>query len=265
MKVAVLYSGIMTLERQAVLDNIARARYCFPDADFFFSTWKGYLDHGIKMDHYFDEPPFKYYPKFKFVRTQIQYIRGRRNAGKDISEEDIETLQRFIRERHEHKKNNNQHIAHALMMQEYGKNYDIIVRLRYDAFIDLELKKELPRIFKNVMIRSEAKAGFGSRALRVDVEKPDALGYKIEVYSGDTFVDIFPFDHMIIHKSDIIDPDYVWELYNSCKLEFGEAGWAQILDGSRIDSNLYSSGTLNYNSYVMLRHPRSWRKGINYV
>lgn len=224
MKIAVLYSGLVRLSKEEVLNNIRIAKLCFPTADFYFGAWKSDKQaHELDfIDKYFDEPRFRYNPINAFVRNEIINLRIAVDSKDHVKQlHYTNRLKEQLHNRTRLKKNNHQHYAHALMVKKFGNSsYDVIVRLRYDTFIDETFINDSSYFIKYCYNKKQPIGMAG-----VFNELKNTLSIRNYGWRKDDLL----FDLLIIHRRDMFNPDHVFKLLAQHKLQYGEMGWSQVL------------------------------------
>ena len=216
MRVAVCISGLPRGKpgRDITL-NFLNLKRNFPNADFYMGTWKGQESLMQRLFPnepvwYFDEPTIDYHP----------YL--------DIAEED--TFERIkkpisISQTNEEFRATSSHqtkqiIAHALMVDNLPKLYDVIIRARFDTFTS-PLATFDPYI-KNAY---DNKRAIGFACLKHHWHEFNTAHEITEP----TYTNRFLFDQLIIHSCEIIDTAQIYALSQERKLLPAEFGWWQIL------------------------------------
>lgn len=255
MKIAVFFSGLV---RGNYLQNIEKFHNCFPDGtDFFYTTWKRkHTDNewGAKSDagatarkiplkpaiinHYIEEPKtnfeFDRSTLKKYIRTYKAMVasnwdynklppnitRNGTRALADLKEDILSPIRNYKICRHQHK----QVLGHAWAVEHMiNKNdYDIIVRLRYDAIPSRNLREALPIVFQMVK----------------DTGMPVGFNY-FNDYGLDSMYPGYPqlkfhqskdlHDFMIVHAPEHLDYGYINYIYEERIMQPAEVGWFNAL------------------------------------
>lgn len=219
MKILVIYSGEVR-----TLNNIEHNNAYWPEGtDIVYTTWeRNKQTYGI-IDHFFKEPKPHYNCEAEFVKSRIKWLRDH----PDAPESEKNTARQFIKEwRVRGRYRIVQHLAHAMAVEKLADDYDIVIRIRYDAkFYD-----EIQPIRIHHLIEMSHKTGM-----------PIGLCHGWSAPSGDQgngmyFHDMeeevkwaLLGDFIIIHPRNIFEPEKVYKLYKEKKLASGEHGWWQIL------------------------------------
>jgi hypothetical protein len=238
MKIAVLYSG--QIRGNSYKNNIRRLKALLPDADFYFTTWKNQPDLPF-IDCYFDEPHVSYNCESNLHKLDLKKLREIKDKYGSIPKDEKARRVLEYKFRKMGRDRIKQHLAHALAYQKYveGKEYDIVVRVRYDLRYDDD--------FNANIIDHMLK-------LCYDEKKPVGIGYlggyepgKISLIQPHKFIG----DVVIFHRADMFDPQYVFSLANDKKLLSAEFGWFQILC-EPYNTNNYTAS----HSYAWIEVPR---------
>jgi len=218
MKVAVIYSGLIPDE--SYKDNIWHMKTLLPDADFYYTTWKGRGEWDF-IDHYFDEPFIKYNCENHIHKDMIRKFREIQNEGGDYRESPkFQKFEWLIKHEGRSLGRNRvkQHLIHALAVEKFceGKDYDIIIRIRYDLNVK-KLTKDFIDFSIDLCYNEKKPVAFGA----VVVDPPETL---CEI--GD--MKALP-DFIIIHREDMFAPDLVKSLIKCKKMEGAEGGWYNVM------------------------------------
>lgn len=232
MKVAVLYSG--QIRGESYKDNIWYMKTMLPDADFFFTTWKG-DDEYQWIDHYFDEPHVNYNCERYIHEHSIEQLRKAKEKYGYVPEDDEEFKtakhRRVLRYdfRKQGRDRTKQHLAHALAFEKYceGKDYDVVIRIRYDLRFENFKKTDIEHMID----------------LCYSENKPVTIGYMGDYPEGQ-INEVKAFsdgkgaigDVVVCHKADMFDPKHVYNLSNQKELASAEGGWWQIIVTPYTDS-----------------------------
>ena len=234
LKIAVCFSGQL---RGTYQENIRRFKKMLPDADYFFSTWHNQpIEPFINIVH--QEPISHYHPSRNQFKTAIKVLKKIRddkitvdqlpqrfiNATdpmEQLENECITTIQARIKSRNHTK----QHIAHAMLVRDLvdQKKYDIIIRVRYDAFVRAELKC-LIRDYCDIVYDKCVPIGFHSYNHSRSIEECIKSPIKLQnLYSQGVH------DFVIIHRAEMFDWARTSHMYKTKQLGAAEFGWWQIL------------------------------------
>lgn len=235
MKVAVLYSGQI---RGDYIKNIARMKNVLPDADFFFGTWENQkdLDTAGLINKFYVEPKPHYNPAKSHNQKYLKIARAIRDGKltrKDFpvrwqtkTDEEIKSeLFATIKGRNKSWHHMKQHLGHAYMCRDFtrSKDYDIIIRVRYDCMPFYELKCFIKHLCEQVMLHGNP-IGFhdNNRVKTLDhALKPKRMIENNRGYDLNDFI--------VMHRHDLFDPDRTINLYNRKFLSPAEGGWYQIM------------------------------------
>jgi len=219
MKIAVLYSG--QIRGESYKDNIWHMRKILPEADFFYTTWKGAGDYPW-IDHFFDEPHISYNCERYIHKQWLKRLRDLKEEHGFVPQDKPGELgPRKVLSYHIRKTGRDrikQHLAHALAFEKYctDKEYDVVIRIRYDLRFENFGREQIVELIR----------------LCYDNNKPASIGYMGEPPEGEiSYIEnLTAFgDVLICHKGDMFDPQYVYELAERKELKSAEAGWYQIL------------------------------------
>jgi len=203
MKVAVCFSG---LPRGNYKENIAEYRKVFPDYDFFFSTWRGHEIEGEKYTIY-QEP-------------ESDYLERGANSIK------YEWIKEKTRQGYK------QIIGHALQLTlDVPKEYDMIVRCRYDVTINTEIDwiSEVKKCYERNFV-------FGISCGDAEIGDNSYWKNKIEkTMTNNQLADL-----LIFHKRHLFSSPRVFELYEKRLLQPCENGWFQAFPDVYIKNHNYT-------------------------
>lgn len=218
MKVAVCVSGAFTTgnPRGDLVRNNALLKSKFPSADFYYATWDNYKDDFEKAllndkCEYYAEPIIDYHP-YKIPKEH--HITSHYQPTVDwVMEGGAERL----RWTSHHTK---QILIHAWLLDTIKKDYDIIVRARYDIFISkyADFSPYLKDTFENHRANCFAatKPNKFNELNEFDTSTNSRHHYNMQ-------------DQIIIHNSDAIDTTNVMRLHEEQKLHAAEYGWYQVI------------------------------------
>lgn len=196
MKVAVCVSGLM---EGNVEKNLARMKSVLP-YDFHFSSWNT-VKSPVVLDN------LKVY-----------------NEPEPLDLVDINHPNKKIREKLRH--SCKQILAHAYVLKDLDKSYDMIVRARYDVILNPEIN------WNDIILNSYSNRipiGFANTENFAKYKSSKKI-----IYGEDKIDKGIPLgrglnDHLIFHKRDLFNAEKVFELYAQKKLRTAEGGWWQVL------------------------------------
>ena len=202
MKIAVCYSGqYRTFDgwQENHIDNL-------PEADYYYSTWSTEKDL-VDIDNmiYFDEPVVDY---------NLYEGSFAKKYGSHIKDKPDEKKRQFTAA--------HQHIAHWYILQELKKDYDVVIRMRYDTYLGPH-KKQLIKLCDHTNITGQA-IGIGNSSAVDDLNKNIHLSPFVEYISTNSESML---DFMTIHKPKNIAN--VMELNEKKGLWPTNSGWWLIL------------------------------------
>ena len=212
MKTAVLISGALISRSnkiENIIDNVKRMKEKFPDADFYFATWEPFK---AQFESVFPGESCLYVKEF--TPTYHPYLDM---DPKDYIDSSYTAGVRWARGKKDRSLHQaKQVIIHAELVKSLPKEYDVIVRGRFDAYVAPEAD------FAQYVEESfETKKVFGfSNRMNGNIGKRKPARSASEYYL---------YDIIIIHPTSRFNPDYVFKLYDEKKLHASEYGWAQVL------------------------------------
>lgn len=232
MRIAVLVSGALNSKwrhdsrhdnRPELLNNI-RLREKFPDADFYYASWKGYendFKHLFPNEEctFYDEPVMNYHP-YKDI-PKAQHI-------SEFYETTMKWAAKGGEERFEwtihHTK---QILIHMWLVDQIKDKYDIIVRARFDTLIykDADFSSYVKDTLDNY--RANCFGAYGSAAFENIYE----LNPKKGTYNY-RWLDRYA-DFLIIHPTNFSNKTFVDALHKDKILHAGEFGWYQALNHNK--------------------------------
>jgi len=250
MKIAVCVSGV---PRSGMMNGNKRQDYnqdfhrdlrhlkhSFPTADFYFGTWKQYekilINEYPVVDYWlFDEPTAHYHPYLTMNKADMICDKMREFSG-------IYQKRPNLHERTKYQAH--QILCHALMVDKLPKEYDVIVRARFDVFT---YAKGDFSIYTEKAYKDKTAIGFG-------VMKPHWETFNIahEIDKTDTVIPReYLFDTIIIHNAKSIDTARVFKLHKDKKLCPAEFGWYQVLSQPYNNNHMCVSGWANANRCIL--------------
>jgi len=243
MKIAVCVSGIPRSgvgsseeQNQNLGRNFNQLQKNFPSADFYLGTWKPYEDiikREFPNQQYwlFDEPNAHYHPWLDAppISDKLRKFEKIFRSRPELHE----------RTRHQAK----QIICHANMVNNLPREYDVIVRVRFDTFTSSKA-----RFDDYVQAAYNNKTAIGFACLK---QHWPTFNSSVELTKTDDNRDKFLFDSLIIHSSDCIDTANISELYKQGMLCPAEFGWYQVLSQPYNDNHRCISGWANADRCVL--------------
>ena len=223
MRVAICVSGIPRSgvgnhenRNQDVVRNHLSLKKNFPEADFYFGTWERHKDIVNKhfSDHkkyFFSEPITDYHSWFDLNPDVIVSKKMREFLDKYRQKKDL----------HERIKDQNRQIlCHANLVSCIEKDYDIIIRARYDTYT-YSHGNWLP--YLEWVHENQAAIGFANT-------KPwENFNKTVDLDSKDGNRDCYLFDSLIMHSAKNINISEIIKLYEKKSLCPAEFGWYQVL------------------------------------
>jgi len=233
-KVAVCFSGQL---RNGYKECIESMRKILPKADFYYTSWEGQPIEPF-VNRYYIEPKPTFNCLNDTAKRYIEKYRKYRDAGwKDVetpanhprAEDDelrreMKSIIRGLRQKG--RTSNYQHLIHALTVRDFvdQSKYDLIIRIRYDLYIDKRLEKHI-QYFCEYVLENGNPLGFYSRTNECDFDSH----FNQEITMQNSTAALSINDFMIIHRADLFDPNLVFWLFEKRKHKAAETGWYQIL------------------------------------
>lgn len=234
MKVAVCFSGQL---RGGYKECIDRMRNILPRADFFYTSWEGEtLEPFVNRYYIQPKPEFnclndttkKYIEKYRNYKEKgWKDVEGPNNFPRVENEEVRRELKGIIRGlRAKGRTSNYQQLIHAMTVRDFvdQSKYDLIIRIRYDLYIDQRLKKHI-QYFCEYVLENGNPLGFYSRTNESDFDSH----FRQEITMQNSTAALSINDFMIIHRADLFDPNIVFWLFEKRKHKAAETGWYQVL------------------------------------
>lgn len=217
MKVAVLVSGRVDSAqgRTGLIRNNTRLKEKFPGADFYYGAWKSYKSEFERLFpnqtcEYFDEPVMHYHPyeisnKYHVNQQYGSFAKGIIKKASNREWTSHHTKQILI---------------HAWLLDRIKKEYDVIIRTRFDAFIhrSADFTSYIADTFKENRANCFATGRKQSFAILYEQNKP----------TDNNAWHCF-WDQLIIHPPSFITKQQVDHLHQEKMLHPAEFGWAQVL------------------------------------
>lgn len=240
MRIAVLVTGQVKTGHPLgdIVKNNKRMKEIFSDADFYYGTWdnfKGEFEKNFPKEkcYYFQEPKVHYHPYIDVPEDAhiSPHFTARVAWAKNLNNE------KKIWTSHHSK----QMLIHCMLLDKLKKEYDVIVRTRFDAFI--HRKANFTPYIKDAY---ETGTAHGFAVTRQNMfaqfyDSPMEKGHKHEVYM---------LDQLIIHKATNINTNDVYKLFEDKKLHAAEFGWYQIL-GLPYNGHKNHHGFVNHDKNIL--------------
>lgn len=240
MKVAVCVSGIPKINNSlgSLQKYNAKLKSKFPMADFYYATWEGYksvFEQEFPEEHavYFKEPTIEYHPYFDlavsdhaswYVAETFEWIKKGGEERKNWSSHHIKQI-----------------LIHKNLIASLPKEYDVIVRARYDSVIS-DKADFIP--FIESTYNSGVTNGFAvtKRELFDNMYQSDLIAHPR--------MKVWLLDQLIIHRRDRINNFEIDQLYQARKLNPAEHGWFQILSKPYLAGHINNHGWVNHDKNV---------------
>ena len=220
MKIAICISGIC---RGKLDRNIPLLRKHFPTAELFFSTWEGKPKPPFENSYFHLEPEMHYHPYINAIeecpapKFKAYKLEGKKGKGQMAYNRTIHHSKQIL--------------AHAYLLNEIPKEYDMIIRARYDTVLSNEVDFT-PWLEKSY--EKKRAMGIGTRTTRhpdFNVIKEVPQIYPYENMHGDISQDWgwYLMDPLIFHRRDMFDTQKVFSMHKNKELWPAEYGWYQIV------------------------------------
>ena len=238
MKLAVCISGAISSKTKREFQNleinkkiIKEACHPYFEVDYFLATWEDTVSKNLDFDFVYKQPVIHYhpvrdtepFPTYKHIHYKERCSNESPRSGQHLTNTTLNRTKQIL--------------IHNYVMEEIkDKEYDIIIRLRFDAIMNSKID------WKKILLKSywENKAlGFAIRYNRWQdphrlYDIPHIYNSKDKVF-GDVGVkgsqdwNYNLNDHLIIHPQKIWDTERVNSLHENKKLQVAEWGWYQVL------------------------------------
>jgi hypothetical protein len=228
MKVAVCVSGL--LSGNYINRNNRVLMEKFPTADFYYASWSTqknkFTQHfPSKECFFFDEPVMHYHPYFIENCTAQYYLETKNWIVK----------QKKVDWSSHHTK---QILIYAWLLDKIKeKNYDVIVRTRFDAFIWKDRVANFTPFVEDSFLNKRAN-GFAV------TKKPSFKTLYESDYINTPKMKHWLLDQLIIHPTFMIDKTEIDSLHEAKQLKPAEHGWHQVL------SEKYGNNHRNWHGWV---------------
>jgi hypothetical protein len=241
MRVAVCVSGAFKTgnPKGSLTKNNDVLKAKFPNADFYYATWDSYKPEFEKVFpnekcEYFPEPHIHYHP-YMDIETSDYISNHYNDTVAWVKKGGAERLQWTSH----HTK---QILIHALLIDKIKKDYDIIVRMRFDGYISktAEFTPYLEDTFTNHRANCFGATRKERFAQLVECDK-----------ANNSLHNNWILDQLIIHNADAIDVDNVMRLHEEKKLHSAEYGWYQVISMPYNSNHRNFSGWVNHDKNVL--------------
>lgn len=236
MKVAVCISGIPESKYDLQVRNNRVLKEKFPDADFYYATWKGHEELFYK--HFpndkcetFEEPVMLYHPYMDIT---------------DFSSKDWEETKSWISKTNRiswSRNHTKQIIIHSMLLYTLEEKYDIIVRTRFDAFVWDSPQVDFTPYVADSYENNRANCFAVTR-------KPKFKSLYESNYVADPKMRKWILDQLIIHPRSFFNHDQIIKLHNEKKLRAAEYGWHQVISQPYNDNHRNWHGWINHDKNV---------------
>ena len=221
MKIAVLVSGAFHSKYKGceILPEYNKTfREKFPDAEFFYATWDKF-EYEVRAHMpdieclYFKEPVMHYHPYLDI---------DKKDAISNLYTKSVMRYKKAPKDKIEWTKHHTKQILiHSRLMETLPKEYDIIVRLRWDTYMyhAADFSTHIQDAYNNRVVYgycTDLNLGFGIEKNMEESRNPEK--YKVLLN-----------DAMIIHPYDALSTANVEKLHEAKKLHPAEHGWYQVL------------------------------------
>ena len=240
MKVAVCVSGVCKggNPNNSLIRNNTILKNKFSDADFYYATWNDYSDEFKKtfpneICQYFTQPTMDYHP---YDIPKIYHI-------SPFYQETVNWINKGGTKRREWSSHHTKQILiHTWLLSTIEKEYDVIVRTRFDGFIhsNANFSTYLEDTFKH----HRANCFGATRKHLFDQLREVDMSPK-SLHSN------WILDQLIIHNSDAIDIDKVNLLHKEKRLHAAEYGWYQVISMHNGSNHINHSGWVNHDKNVL--------------
>ena len=196
-----------------------RTQEIIPHDKMFTGTWKG---QDYDADYYFDDPENLYHPIFDTEPYPDDASELRRDIFPHYLErhkEDPTYYNTQLRHAYASANWHKQLLIHNEMMKSIPKEYDMIIRTRFDVIVSDQLpwKDMIKDSYDRIIPKGfNCMNYYGTH----DFNKIKGMGKETTYYINDA---------LIIHPRECWDTDLVDSLYKDKKLKSAEEGWYQIL------------------------------------
>jgi len=228
MKIAVCISGQQRMnpwaDRSEMDDNLLYA-FRNVDVDIFRHTWDNSVIYAYEDLIIEPEPEIHYHPVLDTTEFAGEYFQTKRNNGGP-------SLKLF--------QGTKQILAHNTLVSRLDKEYDLIVRCRWDVYFSREL--DYNRWFEKSYNEGPIGMGYWDWNQKVLNNPTPHLGEQNK--NNVRWYKMISPEAMIMHRPEYWDCKRVNDLHESGNLLPAEWGWYQVLVNGREDHKGYLGGVL---------------------
>lgn len=236
MRVAVCVSGLVNGNLLKRNNEVLKSK--FPYADFYYATWSDQKNafEGVFSNQkcfYFDPPNVHYHP---YEAKDFDSVHWRETKNWIVKNKKMDWSKHHTK----------QHIIHALLLKQIEKEYDVIVRTRFDAFAWKDPLADFTPFVEDSLINQRANCFAVTRkSMFKDLYESD--------YETHPKMRVWCLDQLIIHPRSLFDPDTVLKLYEDKLLRAAEYGWHQIISEPFGNNHRNWHGWVNHEKNVEKR------------
>lgn len=227
MKVAVCISGLVNGNFLKRNNEVLKQK--FPGADFYYATWLDQKDmfkkHFPNDDCFYFEPPIMDYHPYYIDDFDTDHWRETKKW--------IVKNNKTEWSRHHTK----QLIIHAWMLDRIEKEYDVIVRTRFDAFAWRDETANFIQFVEDSFVNQRANCFAVTKKPRFQ-----------ELYESDYVANpkmrVWCLDQLVIHPRSLFNTKEVLRLHRNKSLRAAEYGWHQVI------SEPYGNNHRNWHGWI---------------
>lgn len=236
MKVAMCVSGVPESKYNLIKRNNAVQKLKFPNADFYYATWKGreklfYENFPDYELHTFDEPVMHYHPYMDIKDFTSPYFEETKSW--------VMRTNRIEWTSHHTK----QILIHAMLLNEIKDDYDVIIRGRFDNFIWNDKAADFTPFVEDTYKNNRANCFAVTNGPKFKEQ------YESDYERNPKMREWF-LDQLIIHPRNMINLSDILQLHKEKKLRAAEYGWHQVLSESYGNNHRNWHGWVNHDKNV---------------
>lgn len=241
MKIAVCISGVVRANNP--LGSVERYNDIliskFPTADFYYGTWGSNRDafsmHLPNTDCVFLEEPKMHYHPYYDIREE--------DYASQYFKETFDWVKTGGAQRREWTSHHTKQILiHAALVKQLPRQYDVIVRTRYDAYIHPTAD------FTQYVIDTHNSKRANGFAVTQKEKFLEMYQSNLESHPKMKY---WMLDQLIIHPHDMINTSDIERLHTEKKLNPAEHGWYQVLSKPYGSNHINNHGWVNHDKNVM--------------